>query len=242
MSKKSKALVGVPDLFVNFNPREAQSIFALVAEYIDAFESGDREYAGELLTTLLNKGAVLGATERLMKIMQGAILSGIKPTVDEDTYERICKTHFHVTPATADNYAAVYEAWFSGTFLYNLPEGLNPIDLSFRDLQTGASLIVEGELSEERAEYLFSGDGNWEAKRDYLREEAPAVVKRKKRRTSVVKPKIVITPTGDILFKSQGKNNVSLGHLNITDNDTRIRMLSLRIAGKLKSVLGELTE
>lgn len=202
------------------------------------------------LEDILQKVDLLVGSETAIKIIQGATLGVIKSTVDPDTYERICKTRFKISTQTGDKRAEVYEAWFSGNFLYNLPDGCNPFDLSFRDLETGASLIIEGELDEERVLYLFSDDnGNWAEKREVLRDMAPSVVKRQRRKVKKPKkPTIDINNhTGKIVlnYPTKGKESKVLGHLDVSSNDPATRVIvkelirAVRIHFRKRGVHGE---
>ena len=188
--------------------------------------------ANRMLDDILSLGLKFQAGEKVFKLALGMILSAVKSTTDPGTYQRLCQHKFAVTIQTADRYALVYDAWLSGEFLYTLPEGYNFMDLSMRDLETGADLIVMGDLDNDAVLRLF-GDGDWMTKREMIRDENPQVVKRKRRDIKQVSRRFVIESDGE-LYWIVGNDRMRFGHLLTGSPDATIQTVSRRAMEALK--------
>lgn len=216
----------------------------LVSNYREALKSG--KDATKLFDEVVIEGARFRGGELLYKVAQGLVLSAIKATTDPNTYEKVCQDHFKVQPDTADRYVTIWDALFSGEFLYKIPENpatgepYNIFELSIRDMELLAEVVIEGALDETVAAQIW-GEGNWMDKREVVRDEKPELVKRKTRRKK--KKRFTIGKDGDLVYTlAGGKGKVRFGFLDIASSDTALRTVAKRAAFALQKEFGEAEE
>lgn len=217
----------------------------LTDEYRRAIKAAntDDQKTLNLHSDIIKLGQKFQLSEKVYKVASGLVFSTLADTMDQKSFAKMCREDFKVTAQTALRYKTIYDAWFSGKFLYSLPRGgdglpQNPLDLSVRDLELGASLIIEGELDEDSAGVLF-GEGSWLDKKDILREQKPKIIKRdrsvdrksgkptSKERSE--KELLTVSSAGGVYYMG-----TRIGFLEVTASDTAIRSVALRSAEVLK--------
>lgn len=189
-------------------------------------------------------------TSTAYRVLIGSLFEPLSDTLSRDEYIDMCK-QFGRTADTIDGYVRVWVAWWGGNFLYSLPKNpktgktYNPLSLSMRDLQYGASLIMASQFDEDTAHRLF-GPGTWLAKRDTIRQdkekkeangEKPFSALRRGNKKKRPKRVYITKTSGEIVYTKESTPLV-LGHLEINSTDPEVQALVERAKFAIIKELG----
>lgn len=209
----------------------------LVDAYLAKIASGRN--ALPMMDKVIKAGQVLLSGEKLFKIANGQVFYALQSTVDEKSFAALCQEKFGITTPTAKKYSTIYQALFSGDYLYKLPddpdtgEPYQVFDLSIKDMEMLAGLVASEDYDEDTAHMIFSGDGNWQEKKAAIREAKPGQVKRKTKKRKEKKIKYRQFKNGNMVVGSKTQK-VRFGVLDVDNPSANVQALIIRANNALE--------